>query len=176
MDGTVRHGGAGPEGARLVQADDADRAVAWSRQLAQAHAALRQQLRDVQADPGSVPAGGWLVTHCLAFCSALSAHHHGEDGGLFAELLRVRPDLQDAVRKLTEDHQLIAGILATLRDLASEAAGAPPGRRQVIGRELAGLAAIMESHFGYEERVISDALDDEVQDTGWTTAVFDFRT
>lgn len=95
---------------------------------------------------------------------------------MFAELLRVRPDLRDVVRKLTEDHQLIAGILATLADLASEAADAPLGRRQMIGRELAGLAAIMESHFGYEERAISDALDDRVRDTGWTTAVFEFRT
>jgi hypothetical protein len=34
----------------------------------------------------------------------------------------------------------------------------------------------MESHFGYEERAISGALDDQVQDTGWTAAVFEFRT
>jgi hypothetical protein len=34
----------------------------------------------------------------------------------------------------------------------------------------------MESHFGYEERAISDAVDDGVRDTGWTTAVFEFRT
>jgi hypothetical protein len=175
-DGRQRHGGAKPERRRLVQAHDPNRAVAWGRQLAEAHDALRRQLRDVQVDLGSVPAGGWLVAHCLAFCSALSAHHHGEDGGLFAELLRARPDLQDVVRKRTEDHELIAGILATLRDLASEAADAPPGRQQVIGRELAGLAAIMESHFGYEERAISAALDDGVRDTGWTTAVFGFRT
>src|SRR5215467_2695232 len=122
MTGSVRRGGTKPERQRLVHAHDTDRAVAWSRQLAEAHEALRRQLRGVQADPGSVVAGGWPVTHCLAFCSALSAHHHGEDGGLFAELLRVRPDLQDVVRKLTEDHELIASLLATLRDLASKAA------------------------------------------------------
>ena len=34
----------------------------------------------------------------------------------------------------------------------------------------------MESHFGYEERAIGDAIDDGIQDTGWTTAVFEFRT
>jgi hypothetical protein len=160
----------------LVAAQDAGRAAAWSRQLAQAHAALRRQLRDLQADPGSAQAGGRLLAHCLAFCSALSAHHQGEDAGLFAELLRVRPDLRDVVRKLAEDHQMIAGILASVGDLAREAAGATPGRREVIGRELGGLAAIMESHFGYEERAISDAIDDGIQDTGWTTAVFEFRT
>ena len=152
------------------------RAAAWSRQLAQAHAALRQQLHGLQADLGSAQAGGGLLAHCLAACSALSAHHQGEDAGLFAELLRVRPDLRDVVRKLAEDHQMIAGILARVGDLAREAAGATPGRREAIGRELGGLAAIMESHFGYEERAISDAVDDGVRDTGWTTAVFEFRT
>jgi hypothetical protein len=34
----------------------------------------------------------------------------------------------------------------------------------------------MESHFRYEERAVSDAIDDQVQDTGWTTAVFEFRS
>lgn len=159
-----------------VAAQDADRAVAWSRQLSQAHTTLRQQLHGVQADLDSAQAGSGLLAHCLAFCTALSAHHQGEDAGLFAELLRVRPDLGDVVRKLAEDHQMIAGILAAVRDLAGEAARAAPERRQVIGRELGGLAAIMESQFGYEERAISDAVDDRVQDTGWTTAVFEFRT
>ena len=155
---------------------DAGRTLAWSRQLHQAHAALRHQLHDVQTDLDSAQAGSGLLAHCLAFCSALSAHHQGEDGGLFAELLRIRPDLGDAVRKLTEDHRMIAGILATVRGLADEATRAAPERRQEIRGELGGLAAIVESHFGYEERAISDAVDGQVQDTGWTTAVFEFRT
>ena len=116
-----------------------------------------------------------MRAHCLAFCSALTAHHQGEDGGLFTELLRVRPDLAGVLRKLAEDHRMIAGILITVRELADEAARATPERRQVIQRELGGLAAIMESHFGYEERTISDAIDGQVQDTGWTAAVFEFR-
>jgi len=94
---------------------------------------------------------------------------------MFAELLRVRPDLRDTVRKLTEDHQMIAGLLTAVRELANEAAGSTPERRAAIRRELDGLAAIMESHFGYEERAVSDALDDGVQDTGWSTLVFTFR-
>lgn len=155
---------------------DPARAAAWSRRLRQAHAALRRQLHDLQdgldaAGDAAADAPAGLPAHCLAFCGALTAHHQGEDGGMFAELLRVRPDLADAVRKLTEDHQLIAGILAAVRRLAGEAAAAPD-RRPVIMRELAGLAAIMESHFGYEERAVSDALDGAAADTGWTGAVF----
>ena len=134
---------------------------------------LRQELRDVQANLGS--AGTGPAEHCLAFCSALAAHHQGEDAGLFAELLRVRPDLRDVLGKLAEDHQLIAGLLVAVRDLAEEAAGAPEERRLAIRRELGGLAAIMESHFGYEERAIGGALDDSIRDTGWTAAVFGLR-
>lgn len=151
---------------------DTDRAAAWSRQLSRAHAALREQLHDVQAVLDSGRAETWPLAHCLAFCSALTAHHQGEDGGLFTELLRVRPDLADVIRKLAEDHQMIAGILATVRDLSDEAQWATPERRQVIARELGGLAAIMESHFGYEERAIGDAMNADVRDTGWTAAVF----
>jgi hemerythrin HHE cation binding domain-containing protein len=160
----------------LVAGQDASRALAWSRQLSQAHTRLRQQLHDLQANLDSTQAGNGLVMHCIAFCSALTAHHHGEDAGLFGELLRVRPDLRDVVRKLAEDHEMIARILGAVGDLAREAAGAAPERREGIRRELGGLAAIMESHFGYEERAIGDAIDNHVQDTGWTTAVFGFRS
>lgn len=154
----------------------ADRATAWSRQLAQAHDALRGQLRSLREDPGLPAAGDGLAAHCLAFCSALAAHHEGEDGGMFAELLRAQPGLSPVVSKLAEDHRLIAGILASVRDLAREAAQAGPGRREAIRRELDGLAAIMESHFGYEERALGQSLDQSldqgVRDTIWTTAVF----
>jgi hemerythrin HHE cation binding domain-containing protein len=156
-------------------ANGPDRAMAWSRQLAQAHTDLRERLQDLLAGLGSAPPGGGLQAHCLAFCSALAAHHEGEDTGMFAGLLRVRPDLTAAVRKLAEDHRMIAGILASVEGLATEAAGATPQRRQAISRELGGLAAIMESHFGYEERALSSALDGGVPDTGWTTAVFGLR-
>jgi hemerythrin-like domain-containing protein len=159
-----------------VAAQDTGRTAAWSRQLAQAHTTLRKQLQNLQANLGSAQADGGLLEHCLAFCSALAVHHEGEDAGMFAELLRVRPDLQHVVTNLAEDHQMIAGILATVRDLASEAARATPERREAIRRELNGLAAIMESHFGYEERAISGTLDRGVQDTGWGSRVFGLKT
>jgi predicted enzyme related to lactoylglutathione lyase len=130
-------------------------------------ATLRKQLHDLQADLAAAPADGGLLGHCLAFCPALAAHHQGEDAGMFADLLRTRSDLRPVPRNLAEDHQMIAGILTAVRDLAPEAAQATPERREVIRRELSGLAAIMESHYGYEERALSDALDRDVQDTGW---------
>jgi hypothetical protein len=157
-----------------VAAHDTDRTIAWSRQLAQAHDALREQLRSLQASPGSQADEG-LLSHCLAFCSALAGHHEGEDAGMFAEILRVRPDLGPAVARLTDDHRTIAGILASVRRLAREAHGAAGERREAIRRELDGLAAIMESHFGYEERALSGALAGGVRDTGWGARVFLFQ-
>ncbi len=70
---------------------------------------------------------------------------------------------------------MIAAILASVRDLATEVGGATTERRKAIGREFDGLAAIVESHFGYEERAISDALDGGVPDTGWSKAVLDLK-
>lgn len=93
---------------------------------------------------------------------------------MFAELLRDRPDLAPTIAKLVEDHGMITSILSRVAELVG-AAGSPGGAPEALGRELDGLTAIMESHFNYEERVISEALDRGVADTGWTGRVFRFR-
>lgn len=149
-----------------------DRATAWSAQLAQAHNTLRHRLREVQAALGatsSAESPGDMVTHCLAFCQALTTHHTGEDAGLFDELRRVRPDLASVIDNLIDDHSLIASIIARISSLAGEAQHAEPQRIREISNELDGLAAIMESHFTYERR-ISAAIDGLV-DTGWVRVV-----
>jgi hypothetical protein len=91
---------------------------------------------------------------------------------MFKELLDARPDLAPTIQNLIDDHAAIAAILVHLRALATRAktisAESLPGLR----RELDGLAAIAESHFGYEERAISAALDYDVPDTGWSRPVF----
>ncbi len=48
---------------------------------------------------------------------SLTAHHSGEDNGMFAELLRARPDLESVVANLVQDHQMIAAILSSVRAL-----------------------------------------------------------
>ncbi|WP_327001604.1 hemerythrin domain-containing protein [Dactylosporangium sp. NBC_01737] len=155
---------------------DRDRAVALSLQLARAHQELRNRLRALKADLGRHPrpASGadGLVAHCLAFCAAITAHHQGEDAGMFAELLRLRPDLAPTVGKLVEDHEMIAWILARIAELAD----APEAALDAISAELDGLTAIVESHFSFEERAISAALDGGTPDTGWSAMVFGFRS
>ncbi|MFB7473362.1 hemerythrin domain-containing protein [Kitasatospora sp. NPDC056184] len=150
-----------------------DRALALSRQLSQAHRALRRRIDDLRSDPGSGrPDDDTLTTHCLAFCDALTAHHEGEDDGLFAQLLRERPDLAPTIAKLVEDHGLITGILTRVRELALRAAGSAAPEREAVRRELDGLSVIMESHFRYEERTISAALDATTPVGDWPDPVF----
>ncbi len=152
-----------------------DRTAAWSVQLVQAHDTLRHQLRQLRSDLGTTKvASDDLLTHCLSFCSVLTAHHIGEDRGMFNELLRARPDLESVIANLVHDHQMIAAILNSVHALSIEAMDATTDRAAMIGRELDGLAAIVESHFGYEERAISAALDSGVRDNGWTDQVFQF--
>lgn len=95
---------------------------------------------------------------------------------MFPALLRERPDLAETVAKLVEDHGMIAAILFRVRELADTAAVAGGVVSEAIERELDGLAAIMESHFGYEERTISRALDHDMSDADWSEIVFRFGT
>lgn len=156
---------------------EGDRAAALSAQLAHAHQELRKQISEIKSGLGRRPlSGDVLVAHCLAFCEALTSHHRGEDAGMFSALLHERPDLAATVAKLVEDHGMIASILSRVREIAEGAADSRDVAADSIRRELDGLEAIMESHFGYEERTISDALDGGVPDTGWSETVFRFGT
>ncbi|MEU8619638.1 hemerythrin domain-containing protein [Streptomyces sp. NPDC048623] len=164
---------------------DGDRVVALRRQLHRAHEELERRMREIRTHIGRRRlTDDELLTHCLAFCTALTNHHQGEDRGMFAQLLRERPDLAPTIEKLVEDHGLITSILTRVRalaDTAADTAAEPPGsdpeKAAAIAAELDGLAAIMASHFRYEERAIGEALDSAVPDPdpGWPEAVFGFE-
>jgi hypothetical protein len=158
-----------------VASQNRDRVVALSLQLVQAHQELRRQVNRLKTGLGQRQPTNVLVAHCVAFCAALTSHHQGEDSGMFADLLRERPDLAATVFKLVEDHEMIASILSRVAELTGHAAGSDGPVSEAIRGELDGLAAIMESHFAYEERAIGEALDGGVPDTGWSDMVFRFR-
>jgi hypothetical protein len=161
------------KGPHLHGTNDSQRAAAFSSQLLQAHQHLRKQLIKIRGELGRIGhAETELSVHCLAFCSALTTHHMGEDDGMFTELLDARPDLAPAIRNLVDDHAAIAAILLQVRALATQATTTPAESLPRLRRELDGLAAIAESHFRYEERAISAALDNDVPDTGWSQPVF----
>jgi hypothetical protein len=156
-----------------------ERLAAFGEELIQIHDGLRGELARLRADLGRHLAGRAerpreLTAHCLAFCSALTRHHTGEDGGAFPALAAAFPELRPVIDKLVEDHELIRVIQQRLERLLD---GVPPEpdpdpdpahARRVLG-ELDGLGAILESHFAFEERRIVTALDALPAEAGTTT-------
>ena len=127
----------------------------FGNQLIEYHQRLREQL-DVLRE-GAEPDGKDLITHCLSFCGALTRHHTGEDNGAFPALAAEYPELRPVLEELGRDHVLIAAAVRRLEKLAD----LDPAQRQT---ELDTVAALVETHFTYEERKLVDAmnaLDDE---------------
>lgn len=95
-----------------------------------------------------------LLLTCRGFCTALDAHHRGEDLLLFPALAEQHPELQPALEKLRQDHRMIAHLLQGLAEAVEEAPSRPE-----LERHLDGIGAIMESHFRYEERTLLSVLE-----------------
>lgn len=132
-----------------------DRHTAFGNQLIEVHDWLRGELARLQDDlDAGVERPQPLQAHCLAFCQALTRHHTGEDGGPFPALAEQFPELRPTIDKLIQDHDMISGILARIETLLADA-----DDLKRVRSELDGLAAIMESHFSYEERTITAALN-----------------
>jgi hypothetical protein len=131
--------------------------VAWSNELRRVHERLREALRiartAVDGDGDAPAAARDLLVYCRGFCVALGDHHRGEDRGLFPAIEAAHPELAPVLRNLERDHSMIGFLLTALTaaldrgDTSAE-----------LGRHLDGIAAIMESHFGYEERQLLEVL------------------
>lgn len=100
------------------------------------------------------PATRELLLFCHGFCAALTAHHEGEDRQLFPAVAEAHPELRETLHYLQQDHSMIAHLLAGLEQAVARAAP-----RSELDRHLEGLAAIMESHFRYEERQLVKVLE-----------------
>ncbi len=134
------------------------RLLAWSRELRGVHDRLREALsvtRRALTDGEPVePATRDLLLFCHGFCTALTAHHEGEDRRLFPAIAEQRPELRDTLHHLRQDHSMIAHLVAGLQAAVTRAAPPPE-----LDRHLEGVAAIMESHFRYEERQLLTVLE-----------------
>lgn len=139
--------------------DERTRLVAWSRELAAVHTRLRDAVRATKSaatdgTPGG-PAPRDLLLFCLGLCTALTGHHQGEDRELFPAIAAAHPQLRGTLRKLEQDHAAIARLVADL-----QAATERPSTPAELDRHVDGIAAILESHFRYEERELLAVLDD----------------
>jgi len=134
------------------------RLVAWGDELRAVHGRLRRALRatldSLDAGEASAPATRDLLLFCHGFCTALNGHHRGEDRELFPAIAAAHPELGGTLRKLEQDHSMIAHLANGL--LAATERAAPTAE---LRRHVEGIAAIMESHFRYEERQLLAVLD-----------------
>lgn len=142
-----------------MTAGEAARLVAWGAELRAVHARLRDALqltREAAADGSDVHvATRDLLLLCHGFCTALDGHHRGEDRTLFPALSAAHPELAVTLDRLQQDHSMIGHLLAELRSAVERAADPAD-----LARHLEGIAAIMESHFRFEERSLLHALDE----------------
>jgi hypothetical protein len=141
------------------------RRSAFGQQLVEVHIWLREQLEDLRdgiddyfAGTGVLPRD--LRLHCLTFCSALTRHHTGEDGGAFPVVADEFPELRAVITELKTDHNRIDWILGNLGKLLDALPDEPdPATEARVRAEMEGLAAIMETHFVYEEKKIVAVLN-----------------
>lgn len=164
----VRHGGVEHEGgdddrvdhpfAPGVTEGEKARLIAWNHELRTVHERLREALRltrtALAAGEPAEPARRDLLLFCHGFCAALTGHHEGEDRELFPAIATAHPELRDTLRNLQQDHSMIAHLLTGLRAAVDRTA--PPAE---LDQHLEGVAAIMESHFRYEERSLLGVLE-----------------
>lgn len=134
-----------------------DRVTAWGGELQRVHGKLRTALALARAGlDGGYPADAAadLLLFCHGFCAALSGHHRAEDGSLFPELVRTRPDLAPVVAKLAQDHNMIEHLIGGLQKALADSPDP-----EVAHRHLDGIEAVMETHFKYEEKQLGAVLD-----------------
>ena len=130
--------------------------LACLREDLESHLAADRRPRDLRA-------------HCLAFCCALTRHHTGEDDGVFPELAERFPELRSILDELRRDHSLIEDALHRLEAVL----GHPGQDGDCLRRELDSVAALMETHFLYEEKRIVSALN-TLNVPAWDLAQPDF--
>ena len=133
------------------------RLIAWSSELRRIHARLREAValaRAAAAGADESSAAADLSLYCRGFCAALDEHHRGEDRALFPAIEAAHPELAGTLRKLTQDHSMIDFLITRL----TQATRANATAYEIEGH-LEGIAAIMESHFAYEERQLVAVLD-----------------
>lgn len=132
------------------------RLVAFGNRLVQVHIALRERVEEL-GDALTAPDLRDLRAHCLSFCAAVTRHHTAEDDGAFPVLAREHPELRPVLDELARDHVIVSDALDALTRLVGEA-GDDEAARSALRTEVDSVAALLETHFIYEERKIAAAL------------------
>lgn len=119
------------------------------------HDAFRRELALIRKEmaAGNGTLGAQLRVNCLTFCQGLHNHHTGEDTMMFPFLADRHPEANPVLRRLGEEHEQIAVLVAELRRaLATED---PTAARAEVER----LTLDLEAHLTYEEQELIPLLD-----------------
>ncbi|WP_152361041.1 LLM class flavin-dependent oxidoreductase [Microlunatus speluncae] len=170
------------EGARphLTPAPDASYSAqggAVGQHLIDVHDHLRQELETVrdlvdQVKQGTIEAArarsvineltlkqnNWAMgAYCASYCRVVTQHHTIEDRSMFPHLRRSDPELVPVLDRLTEEHQVIHGVLEELDRRLVEHLKAP-GEFTELQRAVDRLTDTLRSHLSYEERELVEPL------------------
>lgn len=95
---------------------------------------------------------------CSGFCMLLTMHHQIEDRQVFPGLGRVEPDVVPVLRRLMEEHEVIAEIVGRVLE-AIELADSDCSNATVLKEIAEHLYSRLSSHLRYEEAQLVEILD-----------------
>ncbi|TKK78909.1 hemerythrin domain-containing protein [Herbidospora galbida] len=98
-----------------------------------------------------------LGSFCASYCRVLTAHHSIEDAHMFPGLVAAEASLAPVIRRLEEEHEVIAEVLAGL-DRALVAMVSDPSGLDEVRRQVAALTEALLSHLAYEEEELVEPL------------------
>lgn len=119
------------------------------------HDAFRRELALIRKEmaAGNGTLGAQLRVNCLTFCQGLHNHHTGEDTMMFPFLADRRPEAGPLLKRLSEEHERIAVLVAELRRVVADED--PAAARAEVER----LTLDLEAHLTYEEQELIPLLD-----------------
>lgn len=125
--------------------------------LIEVHDWFRAELAELrrQAAAGeTLKPGTDLRANCLAFCTALTRHHTGENVGVFPMLARQFPELTLVIDRLEREHHVVADIQQKIQALVDG-----EGDTTQLVKDLDRLSDELTAHLRYEEEVLVASLN-----------------
>ncbi len=99
-----------------------------------------------------------LGRFCSGYCELLTIHHTLEDRQVFPGLGTAHPGLKPVLKRLYEEHEVVAELIERLDAMLAVVAGDAEVARH-LGEVSAALAEQLLSHLAYEESQLVAVLD-----------------
>ena len=99
-----------------------------------------------------------LGVYCQSYCRAVSGHHTLEDRSVFPHLAQRDARLEPVLRRLEDEHEVIAELLDWIDDALTALVAAEPDATTRLRASVDVLTDAMLSHLSYEERELVEPL------------------